>query len=363
MQVCLSSAHSLHVRGARGPSPWGLDEVDESRRVVDRVAQLLRSSGHTIHTFHDSQSKNVSTNLTTIVNWHNARDRQRDVSCHFNSFQPTDNARGVEVLHRSQQSLAAEVSRAMANAGGFVNRGAKLRTDLAFLNRVARPAILLEVCFVDSRADVESFNRNFDRLCRSIAEAITGLKLEAPTPPPPTVQPSQRPTIREGATGEAVRDAQRLLNTFEPTFLDRLMVDGVFGPVTGRRVREFQGSNQLVADGIVGPRTWAALEPQAVARAAPQQADVTQVEAEAEQVDEDVQPSSMNIIDLAIEPKGHERVIINGAQINETNSRNRIEMVMDAPLGDVILNINGEDFHCPQPERTPSWLERMLGRI
>jgi hypothetical protein len=38
-----------------------------------------------------------------------------------------------------------------------------------------------------------------------------------------------------------------------------LAPDGIFGPVTDSRVREFQGLNQLEVDGIVGPHTTAAL--------------------------------------------------------------------------------------------------------
>jgi peptidoglycan hydrolase-like protein with peptidoglycan-binding domain len=38
-----------------------------------------------------------------------------------------------------------------------------------------------------------------------------------------------------------------------------LAVDGAFGPRTHRAVVAFQHGHRLVADGIVGPHTWAAL--------------------------------------------------------------------------------------------------------
>src|SRR5262249_46930872 len=62
-----------------------------------------------------------------------------------------------------------------------------------------------------------------------------------------------------GARGEDVEEAQGLLNDHPPTQFPLLATDGIFGPKTSARVREFQKNNNLVADGIVGPKTWKAL--------------------------------------------------------------------------------------------------------
>lgn len=65
-----------------------------------------------------------------------------------------------------------------------------------------------------------------------------------------------QPTIGPGASGDAVRRAQRALRrTPDPS----LAVDGVFGPATEAAVKEFQQGAGLAVDGIVGPLTWAAL--------------------------------------------------------------------------------------------------------
>ncbi len=63
-------------------------------------------------------------------------------------------------------------------------------------------------------------------------------------------------TIRQGDTGSDVRECQALLCThgFNTT------VDGVFGAGTTAQVKAFQASEGLTADGIVGAKTWAALE-------------------------------------------------------------------------------------------------------
>ncbi len=60
--------------------------------------------------------------------------------------------------------------------------------------------------------------------------------------------------IRQGSKGADVRAIQDVLN-FHIRRLTPLEVDGDFGPLTHARVVEFQKSNQLKPDGIVGPNT------------------------------------------------------------------------------------------------------------
>lgn len=52
-----------------------------------------------------------------------------------------------------------------------------------------------------------------------------------------------------------VQDLQRRLNNFGYS----LKVDGFFGKTTENAVKDFQSSNKLKKDGVVGPNTWYAL--------------------------------------------------------------------------------------------------------
>ena len=63
------------------------------------------------------------------------------------------------------------------------------------------------------------------------------------------------PTLRQGDSGAAVSELQRLLNLKGA----KLVVDGVFGAATYSAVITFQRNNGLVDDGIVGSKTWTAL--------------------------------------------------------------------------------------------------------
>ncbi len=60
--------------------------------------------------------------------------------------------------------------------------------------------------------------------------------------------------IRQGNTGADVRAVQDALN-FHIRRIAPLTVDGIFGPLTHAKVVAFQKSNQLKADGLVGPDT------------------------------------------------------------------------------------------------------------
>jgi peptidoglycan hydrolase-like protein with peptidoglycan-binding domain len=330
MKIVFSSGHGLKIRGASGY----LDEVNEARKVVERVAALWRQSKVEVVTFHDDTSTSQSQNLNTITSFHNKQTRDYDVSCHFNAYQTTSKPMGTEVLYVTQSSLAAKVSGSISGAGGFLNRGAKKRTDLAFLNNTNKPAILLEVCFVDSSSDRDLYNKNFEKICVAIAESISGVKVpgapvEPPVEPPPIdppiepetdenrvdisskttgnvlvvfngqvvsgdetipnkvkidmeaegdvlvtingedfhspfpgeppveppvdpVPPSQpRPTLRKGDKGPDVVTVQQCLS---------IPADGDFGSQTDAAVRMFQLSQSLTDDGVVGQKTWAALE-------------------------------------------------------------------------------------------------------
>lgn len=82
--------------------------------------------------------------------------------------------------------------------------------------------------------------------------------------PMPDGSEPPRETLSLGDTGPDVMELQRLLFN--------VPVDGLFGPTTHAAVEQYQRDHGLLADGVVGPITWAALleattEPSAIERA------------------------------------------------------------------------------------------------
>jgi N-acetylmuramoyl-L-alanine amidase len=178
MRVVISSGHGKLIRGASDI----IDEVDQARRVVNRVVSFINAAGETAIPFHDNTSTTQNQNLETIVKFHNKQERDLDVSVHFNAYEHTSKPMGTECLYVSQSELAKQMAKGIADVGDLIDRGPKKRTDLYFLNNTEEPAILIEVCFVDSQADVEAYESNFDYICDSIARVIIGEKVEAPPP-------------------------------------------------------------------------------------------------------------------------------------------------------------------------------------
>ncbi|MDQ3678314.1 MAG: peptidoglycan-binding protein [Actinomycetota bacterium] len=69
------------------------------------------------------------------------------------------------------------------------------------------------------------------------------------------------PTIHKGSKGPAVKKAQ---NALKLRFYDPGPIDGIFGPKTESAVKWYQSDHGLQPDGIVGPKTWAGLDPPTV---------------------------------------------------------------------------------------------------
>lgn len=167
--ITISPGHWKKGTGAVG----FVDEVTEARKVVSFVVERLQRLGIGVQLVQDNTSTSQSQNLQYLISTHNKTERILDVSVHFNTTAGTHSRPiGTEVLYQDtgMQALASQLSNTIALAANLPNRGAKRRTDLAFLNKTNQDALLIEVCFVNSSVDVSLYRQHFE----AIGEAIAG---------------------------------------------------------------------------------------------------------------------------------------------------------------------------------------------
>lgn len=151
-----------------------IDEVTEARKVVKQVSANWHASKIVHAVVQDNQSTNVSENVNYLIKQHSQHKNAQHFSVHFNSTSGTrEQGIGCEILyaHDAMKPLAMKMVNAICNASGLKNRGSKLRTDLKWLNTFAKNGILIEVCFVNSKADVALYQKHFRKICHAIAEA------------------------------------------------------------------------------------------------------------------------------------------------------------------------------------------------
>jgi predicted chitinase len=98
------------------------------------------------------------------------------------------------------------------------------------------------------------------RLNEMAAPPVPALKptlTPAPAVTPAPAPQSEAPVLGMSASGQDVSALQELLNRNGAN----LTVDGEFGPATESAVIAYQSTNGLTTDGVVGPQTWASLNP------------------------------------------------------------------------------------------------------
>lgn len=140
-----------------------------------------------------------------------------------------------------------------------VQMDAYRRGVAAILRRIGKAADFCaghkEYCLPKGRKPDPGFDMNEFRT-RVIAilngSAPAPVLIPAVEPPVQPGAPAGRPTLRRGATGDLAKQVQAKVG---------VIVDGNFGRKTEAAVRAFQRSHGIVPDGIVGPKTWKALDP------------------------------------------------------------------------------------------------------
>ena len=166
MKITTSAGHSYACDGAQG---CGYSEHNEAVWANNYFILLCQSHGIEVSDC-TSEAGTVNAYLREQCNKANASGADLAIQWHFNAGGGT----GTECLYLTEKSLAADVSAAMASAGGYVNRGAKYRSDLYWLNCTKMPAILIEVCFIDNCNDMAKWQEKWKTIVEAVFNAVTG---------------------------------------------------------------------------------------------------------------------------------------------------------------------------------------------
>ena len=174
MRIGINCGHT--VSGQPGCGAVGfIDESVETREVGMRVMSLLRQAGHTVVDCTNDYAPSTSSNLSQIVGLANKQPLDLFISIHFNA----GGGQGTEVFTYGGEKHAEAVRVCNAlNKFGFVNRGIKDGSNLYVVRRSDAKAMLIEVCFVDTKSDVDLYNSvGVDRIAQAICTAIIGQEM------------------------------------------------------------------------------------------------------------------------------------------------------------------------------------------
>lgn len=172
MNIFINPGHDRELdSGAVSPID-GTREADVVAELGALLAAALQAAGQSVQLL---QSDELSAVAAAANNW----PADIFLSLHCNASY-THTASGLETLYRSEQGkiLATAVQAAVLDALPLVDRGCKQRKDLYVLNATSMPALLVELGFIDSKADLPLLKNSLPVYASALSRGI-GRYMEA----------------------------------------------------------------------------------------------------------------------------------------------------------------------------------------
>lgn len=199
MHIAIAGGHSANARGASGL----IDEYDCDRAFVAHLVPAFEGQGWGV-TDCSNDAGTVNGELAEECRAANESGADLFIAVHFNSGGGT----GTEVWYHegsSAESYAESVSAELASALGLRNRGPKATMGLYVLNRTTMPAILVEVCFVDTEQDADAWHAtSWDALVGAVVRGLGG-DYAAPEPEPQGPTPEEVEAERVAGLPDALK--------------------------------------------------------------------------------------------------------------------------------------------------------------
>lgn len=258
MKYAIDPGHG-NVNGSLGGDGGAVGFLNEQNCALDianRVISKLNALGHQAYNVRPSNASSVTNSLQKRCD--SAANADYLISIHLNA----GGGIGSEVFAMSNagRDLAEKVLNELVNLG-FRNRGVKDGSHLYVIRHSKPVAILIEVCFVDTKADANQYNSlGAEKIATAIVKGLTGQTSNNVQP----VNTQQKINInnlqgsvnmnpiRPGEKSARVKLLQGILNVLLGVGLSE---DGDYGVNSQRAVARYQEIMHISVDSIVGHDT------------------------------------------------------------------------------------------------------------
>lgn len=171
MRIGIDKGHRLGTGASKI-----LNETTENRKIGNELIRMLKEKGHTVVDC-TSELSNVDSQLAEIARKANAQELDVFCSIHLNA----GGGSGTETFiwngswsgKEANRAIAKKVNDAVVASCSFRNRGVK-EANYYVVRATKAPAILVEVCFVDS---IEDSNKlDCVKVAKAIFKGLTGVE-------------------------------------------------------------------------------------------------------------------------------------------------------------------------------------------
>ena len=170
IKIAVNAGHT--ASGAGSGAVGYLNESKETRAVVEKLIPLLEKKGYDVVNATVGRAATQSAYLKKAVQIANSSKADLFLSVHFNA----GGGKGCEAYTWKGRAVKQAVD-ACKNLErlGFKNRGIKDGSQMYVIKKSRMKAVLLEVCFVDNKADADIYKRlGPAKIAQAIADGIGG---------------------------------------------------------------------------------------------------------------------------------------------------------------------------------------------
>ena len=254
--MAISSTHAGHGGAGKWADPGaegnGLQEATVARTINSKIVKATGARDVT-----DNKGTNANAILANTVSGINASPDGWHISNHLNAFSnPKTN--GVEVLYGSlaDKPMAEKVSKAISDATGLFNRGAKDGTWLYIARNSGsnRKVLLIEWAFITNKSDMDKLQKNMDKGITAMLKCLGHNVTVAPTPAKTTIPTKQEIVNRtktDSRVGKVVSVATTATSYATGQSINQSVTRGKKYKVIEKGVRKSDNKNAYLLDGIV----------------------------------------------------------------------------------------------------------------